>query len=348
MSSAIAAGIQPNAAQIELLAWRVSHGDGLTKDEKAYIFDLLMAKAGTRSENAGGLCPENMQPCDMGCKGGWCVTLHGSPGVAAAHAEEIDTIDGPCSPAKLERFDKEQSSLSKRLYSMRGRIVDGKAAEADLLEILAEAAEALSSRSTNTQEGTPRTDAFVLKLNPTQYQAQQCDVSAVLEHARQLERELANAVKVIALHKPMEEDLMAANKGLHERLARSSTSFMPPDKLDVALECVEGAMKLLRERGYQEDSSTLTYLKTGRSCIREFLEMMPRATDSRSARANHSDTERLDYLAKTLHIDATGDEPIHALFIPGTENMTLNDWDLRKLVDHSMELTRATDSRVPK
>lgn len=32
------------------------------------------------------LCPENMQPCDMGCSGGWCVTLHGSPAVAAAQA----------------------------------------------------------------------------------------------------------------------------------------------------------------------------------------------------------------------------------------------------------------------
>lgn len=24
-----------------------------------------------------GVCPENMLPCDGGCTGGWCATLHG-------------------------------------------------------------------------------------------------------------------------------------------------------------------------------------------------------------------------------------------------------------------------------
>lgn len=26
-------------------------------------------------------CPENMLPCDMGCTGGWCVTLFGGPAI---------------------------------------------------------------------------------------------------------------------------------------------------------------------------------------------------------------------------------------------------------------------------
>jgi hypothetical protein len=48
------------------------------------------------------------------------------------------------------------------------------------------------------------------------------------------------------------------------------------------------------------------------------------------------DTARLDYIGRTLHIDATGDEPIYAMFIPGTEGVK-DKSDLRTLIDRSME-----------
>ena len=35
--------VRPTDAQVELLAWRVVHGSGITKDEKQFIFDTLMA-----------------------------------------------------------------------------------------------------------------------------------------------------------------------------------------------------------------------------------------------------------------------------------------------------------------
>jgi hypothetical protein len=49
-----------------------------------------------------------------------------------------------------------------------------------------------------------------------------------------------------------------------------------------------------------------------------------------------TDTKRLDYLGMTLHIDATGDLPIYALYIPGTEGVKSKK-DLRGLIDDSME-----------
>ena len=56
--------------------------------------------------------------------------------------------------------------------------------------------------------------------------------------------------------------------------------------------------------------------------------------------SENKDSARLDYLAKTLHIDATGAEPIYAMFVPGTENMSaMEAWDIRKLIDYSMKLT---------
>lgn len=42
-TSSTPAQTEPTAGQIEVLAWRVMHGDGLTKDEKRFIFDKLMA-----------------------------------------------------------------------------------------------------------------------------------------------------------------------------------------------------------------------------------------------------------------------------------------------------------------
>lgn len=54
--------------------------------------------------------------------------------------------------------------------------------------------------------------------------------------------------------------------------------------------------------------------------------------------SERGDSTRLDYLAKTLHIDATGDEPIYALFIPGTEGVKSKS-DLRGLIDESMQLS---------
>lgn len=49
------------------------------------------------------------------------------------------------------------------------------------------------------------------------------------------------------------------------------------------------------------------------------------------------DTKRLDFIGRTLHIDATGDEPIYAMFIPGTEGVKSKS-DLRGLIDESMKM----------
>lgn len=50
------------------------------------------------------------------------------------------------------------------------------------------------------------------------------------------------------------------------------------------------------------------------------------------------DSARLDWLEKTLHIDGTGDIPVFAMFIPGSEEMMGKDWDLRRMIDESMPL----------
>lgn len=40
------------------------------------------------------ICPENMQPCDAGCTGGWCVTLHGQK--VCAHGKGFTDYCQPC------------------------------------------------------------------------------------------------------------------------------------------------------------------------------------------------------------------------------------------------------------
>ena len=62
---------------------------------------------------------------------------------------------------------------------------------------------------------------------------------------------------------------------------------------------------------------------------------MEKVHERLAADTNSADTKRLDYLAKTLHIDGTGDAPIYALFIPGTEGVESKS-DLRGLLDESM------------
>lgn len=57
------------------------------------------------------------------------------------------------------------------------------------------------------------------------------------------------------------------------------------------------------------------------------------------------DTARLDYLAKTLHVDATGDDPIMGMFIPGTEDQCHQAWSLREYIDYSMKLVAERDAR---
>ena len=54
-------------------------------------------------------------------------------------------------------------------------------------------------------------------------------------------------------------------------------------------------------------------------------------------REGEKDKVRLNLLETTLHIDATGDEPIYALFIPGSEGVRSKS-DLRRLLDESLAM----------
>lgn len=75
--------------------------------------------------------------------------------------------------------------------------------------------------------------------------------------------------------------------------------------------------------------------------LREALDELNRLRSARSASGTITDTQRLDHLSPTLHIDATGDEPIYGLFIPGTEGVKSKS-DLRGLIDESIELCTTT------
>ena len=54
------------------------------------------------------------------------------------------------------------------------------------------------------------------------------------------------------------------------------------------------------------------------------------------ARDGEADKARLNLLETTLHIDATGNEPIYALFIPGSEGVRSKKRYLRGLIDESL------------
>lgn len=79
------------------------------------------------------VCPENMQPCDMGCSGGWCVTLHGSYGSALAVAEKITTTDGPCTPEKIEAATRSTAATSEPILGVNAWMT-AKAVEGMLLQ----------------------------------------------------------------------------------------------------------------------------------------------------------------------------------------------------------------------
>ena len=66
-----------------------------------------------------------------------------------------------------------------------------------------------------------------------------------------------------------------------------------------------------------------------------------------SGEAVAEDTRRLDHLAKSLHIDATGDEPIYAMFIAGVDPALRGPWDVRQLIDASI-LTCSSPTKEPK
>lgn len=51
------------------------------------------------------------------------------------------------------------------------------------------------------------------------------------------------------------------------------------------------------------------------------------------------DTERLDHVLKSLHIDATQSEPIFAMFVAGVSSFLKGEWDGRKIIDASMAAT---------
>ena len=57
-------------------------------------------------------------------------------------------------------------------------------------------------------------------------------------------------------------------------------------------------------------------------------------------REGEKDKVRLNLLETTLHIDATGDEPIYALFVPGSEGVRSKS-DLRGLLDESLAMKEA-------
>ena len=70
-------------------------------------------------------------------------------------------------------------------------------------------------------------------------------------------------------------------------------------------------------------------------------------TTKPSGEAVAEDTRRLDHLAKSLHIDATGDEPIYAMFIAGVDPALRGPWDVRQLIDASI-LTCSSPTKEPK